>query len=67
MFLGGVITCLFVSGICFMFGYLVWKKKDLSFIAGCNEKTCSGDKEKLAHLLFEMVTDTSVMESLKPS
>ena len=58
MFLGGVITCLFVSTICFLFTYFIWKKKELSFIAGYNEKTYSGDKEKLAQgvglLLFEI-------------
>lgn len=48
MFLGGMIACLFVSVICFFFGYLIWKKKELSFIAEYNEKSYSGDKEKLA-------------------
>lgn len=58
MLVGGVIACLFVSVICFLFGHFIWKKKELSFIAGYNEKTYSGDKEKLAQgvgiLLFEI-------------
>ena len=48
MLLGGFIVCLFVSLLFFSFGYLIWKKKDLSIIAGYNENTFKGDKNKLA-------------------
>ena len=48
MLLGGFIICLFVSVLLFFFSYLIWKKKDLSFIAGYNENTFKGDKNKLA-------------------
>ena len=48
MLLGGFIICLFVSVLLFFFSYLIWKKKDLSFIAGYNGNTFKGDKNKLA-------------------
>jgi len=46
--LGGFIICLFVSLLLFSFSYLIWKKKDLSIIAGYDENTFKGDKDKLA-------------------
>ncbi len=48
MFWGGFITCLFVSLLLFFFGYLIWYKKNLSLIAGYDEHTYKGDKDKLA-------------------
>jgi len=48
MLAGGIISSLFTSFLLFFFSYLIWKKKDLSFIAGYNEKTFKGDKNKLA-------------------
>lgn len=46
--LAGFITCFIVGLLCIFMGYLTWKKKMLSLIAGYNEETFKGDKEKLA-------------------
>lgn len=46
--LAGFITCFIVGLLCIFMGFLVWKKKMLSLIAGYNEETFKGDKEKLA-------------------
>ena len=46
--LAGFITCFIVGLLCVFMGFLVWKKKMLSLIAGYNEETFKGDKEKLA-------------------
>src|SRR6185437_79473 len=51
MFIGAVISCTFVGIICFLFGYLIWSKKQLSLIAGYDEKTFKGDKNKLAKVV----------------
>ncbi|MCG7343948.1 DUF3784 domain-containing protein [Sporosarcina sp. ACRSL] len=48
MFWGALITCLFVSILFFFFSYLIWKKREFSFIAGYNEESFKGDKDKLA-------------------
>lgn len=48
MLLGGFIACLFVGLLFFILSYLIWNKKELSLIAGYNEKTFKGDKNKLA-------------------
>ena len=66
MFLGGFITCLFVSTICLLFGYLIWKKKELSFISGYNEKTYSGDKDKLAYGVGLLLIGIGVLTLLLP-
>lgn len=46
--IAGFVVCGIVSFIMFMFGYLIWKKKQLYLIAGYNEKEFKGNKEKLA-------------------
>ena len=66
MFLGGFITCLLVSIICFLFSYLIWKKKELSFISGYNEKTYSGDKNKLAYGVGPWLLGIGVLTLLLP-
>nr|WP_239581468.1 DUF3784 domain-containing protein [Jeotgalibacillus terrae] len=43
-----MIVCFFVSGILFFFSYQIGKKKELTLIAGFNEETFKGDKNKLA-------------------
>lgn len=57
MVIGGVITCFFTSGLCFFFSYLIWKKQQFTLIAGFNEDTFKGDKNKLAKAvgLFLMI------------
>lgn len=57
MFWPAFFTCFFVSLILFLFGYLIGKKKQLSLIAGYDEKTYKGDKDKLAKAVgsFSMI------------
>lgn len=57
MVIGGIITSLFTSGLLFFFSYLIWKKQQLTLIAGFNEDTFKGDKNKLAKAvgLFLMI------------
>ena len=66
MFLGGFITCLLVSIICFLFSYLIWKKKEFSFISGYNEKTYSGDKEKLARGVGLLLLEIGILTFFLP-
>ncbi|MBK3495211.1 DUF3784 domain-containing protein [Viridibacillus sp. YIM B01967] len=44
----GLIVFTVVGLICIFLGYLIWFKKMLFLIAGYNESTFEGDKEKLA-------------------
>lgn len=46
--IAGFVVCGIVSFIMFIFGYLIWRKKQLYLIAGYNEKEFKGNKEKLA-------------------
>lgn len=48
MNLNGFILTLIVGFILILLGYLIWYKKMLFLIAGYNETTFEGDKEKLA-------------------
>jgi len=49
MNIGPVIACLFTSAVLFLFSYLIWKKQEFTLIAGFNENTFQGDKNKLAN------------------
>ena len=66
MVLGGVIACIFVSFILVLFSFLIWKKKDLSFVAGYNEKTFKGDKNKLANAVGLFLMINAVLTLLLP-
>ncbi|MGG4548945.1 DUF3784 domain-containing protein [Rossellomorea marisflavi] len=44
---GAIVTCLFASLILFGSAYLIWYK-NLTFIAGYDEKKFKGDKDRLA-------------------
>ena len=44
----GIIITTIVGLICIFSGYLIWFKKMLFLIAGYNDATFEGDKEKLA-------------------
>lgn len=48
MSIGPIIACFFTSTLLFLFSYLIWKKRDFTLIAGFNESTFKGDKNKLA-------------------
>ena len=66
MVLGGIITCLFVSVILFSFSFLIWKKKDLSFVSGYNEQTFKGDKNKLANAVGIFLMINAVLTLILP-
>ncbi len=66
MFFGGFITCLLVSFILFFFSYLIWKKKELSFISGYNEQTFKGDKNKLVNAVGSFLMITGVLTLILP-
>ena len=66
MLLAGFITCFFVSLILFLFSYIIWKKKDLSLIAGYNEQTFKGDKDKLAKAVGSLLLITGILTLLLP-
>ena len=66
MVLGGIITCIFVSVILFLFSFVIWKKKDLSFVAGYNEQTFSGDKNKLANAVGAFLMISAVLTLILP-
>jgi len=66
MALGGMITCIFVSVILFLFSFVIWKKKDLSFVAGYNEQTFRGDKNKLANAVGTFLLISAVLILMLP-
>ena len=66
MELGGIITCIFVSVILFLFSFIIWKKKDLSFVAGYNEQTFSGDRNKLANAVGAFLMISAVLTLILP-
>ncbi len=47
-------------------GLLVWKKKQLSLIAGYNEETFKGDKEKLAKAVGFFTIITGLLTIILP-
>ncbi|MEH7382771.1 DUF3784 domain-containing protein [Bacillus sp. JJ1533] len=55
--LAGFIVCFFVGLFCIFMGFLIWKKKQLSLIAGYKEDAYKDDKKKLAKVvgLFTIV------------
>lgn len=66
MFLGAFMICLFVSMLCFLFSYIIWKKKDLSLIAGYNEQTFKGDKNKLAKAIGSFLMGIGILTLILP-
>ena len=66
MVLGGIITCIFVSVILFLFSFVIWKKKDLSFVAGYNEQTFSGDKNKLVSAVGAFLMIIAILTLMLP-
>ena len=66
MFLGALITCLFVSILFFIFSFLIWKKRDFSFIAGYNEESFKGDKDKLAKAVGLFLLIIGILTLLLP-
>ena len=66
MILGGVIACIFVSVLLSLFSFVIWKKKDLSFVAGYNEQTVSGDPHKLANAVGIFLMISAVLTLILP-
>ncbi|CAM5209465.1 hypothetical protein UACE39S_06534 [Ureibacillus acetophenoni] len=66
MFLPAFIICLFVGLLLFLFGFLIGKKKQLTLIAGYDEKTYKGDKEKLAKAVSSFCILIGVLTILFP-
>ncbi|MEK5440431.1 MULTISPECIES: DUF3784 domain-containing protein [unclassified Fredinandcohnia] len=64
--LAGFIICFIVGLLCIFMGYLTWKKKILSLIAGYNEETFKGDKEKLAKAVGVFTIIIGVLTILLP-
>lgn len=66
MIFGGIVACIFVSMLLSLFSFVIWKKKDLSFIAGYNEQTFSGDKNKLANAVGAFLMVCAVLTLILP-
>ena len=66
MVLGGIVVCIFISVILSLFSFVIWKKKDLSFVAGYNEQTFSGDKNKLANAVGAFLMISAVLILMLP-
>jgi len=64
--LAGFITCFIAGLLCIFMGFFVWKKKMLSLIAGYNEETFKGDKEKLAKAVGRFTIIIGVFTILLP-
>lgn len=66
MFIAGFMICLFVSILLFLFSYVIRKKKDLSFIAGYDETTFKGDKNKLAKVVGSFLLVNGIVTLILP-
>ena len=66
MVLGGIVTCIFVSVVLSLFSFVIWKKKDLSFVAGYNEQTFSGNPHKLANAVGAFLMISAVLTLILP-
>ncbi|MGN7410909.1 DUF3784 domain-containing protein [Sporosarcina sp. SAFN-010] len=66
MDIGPVIACLFTSALLFLFSYLIWKKQEFTLIAGFNENTFRGDKNKLANSVGFFLMTSGVLILILP-
>jgi Domain of unknown function (DUF3784) len=66
MFWPALITCLFASLFLFGSTYLIWYKKDLTFIAGYDEKKFKGDKDRLARAYGIFLLASGILTVLIP-
>ena len=66
MVLGGIVACIFVSVILSLFSFVIWKKRDLSFVAGYNEQTFRGDPHKLANAVGAFLMRSAVLTLILP-
>jgi hypothetical protein len=64
--LGGFIVCAIVGLLCIFMGLLIWKKKQLSLIAGYNEETFKGDKNRLAKAVGQFTILVGILTILLP-
>ncbi|KQU63293.1 DUF3784 domain-containing protein [Rossellomorea marisflavi] len=66
MLWGTLVGCLFASLFLFGSAYLIWYKKDLTFIAGYDEKKFKGDKDRLARAYGIFCLVSGVLTVLLP-
>lgn len=66
MNIGPVIACLFTSALLFLFSYLIWKRQEFTLIAGFNENTFRGDKNKLANSVGFFLMTSGVLILILP-
>ncbi|MCM2588050.1 DUF3784 domain-containing protein [Rossellomorea marisflavi] len=65
MLWGTLVGCLFASLFLFGSAYLIWYKKDLTFIAGYDEKF-KGDKDRLARAYGIFCLASGILTVLLP-
>lgn len=66
MLWGTLVGCLFASLFLFGSAYLIWYKKDLTFIAGYDEKKFKGDKDRLARAYGIFCLASGILTVLLP-
>lgn len=66
MFWPALAGCLFASLFLFQSAYLIWYKKDLTFIAGYDEKKFKGDKDRLARAYGIFCLASGILTVLLP-
>ncbi|VXC57136.1 conserved membrane hypothetical protein [Bacillus sp. 349Y] len=66
MLWGAIVSCLFASLFLFGSTYLIWYKKDLTFIAGYDEKKFKGDKVRLARAYGIFCLASGILTVLLP-
>ncbi len=66
MFWQALVGCLFASLFLFGSAYLIWYKKDLTFIAGYDEKKFKGDKDRLARAYGIFCSASGILTVLLP-
>lgn len=66
MLWGAIVGSLFASLFLFGSAYLIWYKKDLTFIAGYDEKKFKGDKDRLAKAYGIFCLSSGILTVLLP-
>jgi uncharacterized iron-regulated membrane protein len=61
-----IIICSIVSLFMILMGYLIWAKKKLFLIAGYNEETFVGNKEKLAKTMGIFSISIGILSFILP-
>lgn len=64
--LAGFIVCFLVGLFCILLGFLIWKKRQLSLIAGYNEETFTGERKKVAKAVGVFTIIIGLLPKLLP-